>query len=163
MARVVRRWSGCGRVWVAVSSLYRILSGGEPGSLVDAGVYLRSVSETVAASVGSGDGISVEVHATDRELTTAQAAALGLITNEAMTNAYKHAFPGRASGRIVVSLREDRAALTLSLADDGCGMPETAREGLGTTLIESLAMDLGGDVSIRSGDGGTCVAVRFPG
>jgi two-component sensor histidine kinase len=147
---------------VAVSNLYRILGGSELGSMIHAGRYLQNVAEGVAASVGSDERITIEVRSEDCELTTGQAAALGLITNEAMTNAYKHAFTGRKKGTICVCLSEDRRALTLTVADDGCGMAADARDGLGTTLIESLAADLGGSVTVASDNGGTRTRVRFP-
>lgn len=147
---------------VAVSNLYRILGGAELGSTIDAASYLQNVADAVSASVGSDERISIEVQSARCQLTTGQAAALGLITNETMTNAYKHAFTGRTKGTILVSLSEDTRCLTLTVADDGRGMPADARDGLGTTLVESLAADLGGSVTVASADTGTRIGVRFP-
>lgn len=147
---------------VAVSNLYRILSAAGSGPLISADLYLRSVANAVAASVGFGDRFMIEVDAAPCELTTSQAASLGLIANEALTNAYKHAFTGRRDGRIRVGLSEAEGELQLTVSDDGTGMPENARSGLGTTLVEALAVDLSGEVSVESGDWGTSVRVRFP-
>ena len=146
---------------VAVSSLYRILSAAESGKVIRADVYLRSVADAVAASVGFGERFAVEVDAAPSELTTSQAASLGLITNEALTNAYKHAFVGREKGRIRVVLSEANDE-RLIVTDDGTGLRGEAGSGLGTTLIEALAADLSGGVMVESGDWGTSVRVRFP-
>jgi two-component sensor histidine kinase len=147
---------------VAVSNLYRILSAAGMGPTIRADHYLRGVAGAVSASVGSGDRIAVAVEAPPVELTTAQAAALGLITNEAMTNAYKHAFAGRSAGGIAVTLRDEPGRLVLTITDDGVGTTESARSGLGTTLMGALAIDLAGEVRTVSGSGGTTVRVDFP-
>jgi two-component sensor histidine kinase len=147
---------------VAVSNLYRILASADAGSAIRADVYLKSVADAVAASVGLGDRIEVQVDAAATNLTTSQAAPLGLITNEAMTNAYKHAFQGVRDGRIAVALVDGGDVLQLTVADNGTGMSERARSGLGSALIESLAVDLSGGVSVASGGWGTSVQVRFP-
>ncbi len=147
---------------VAVSNLCRILGSADSASRIRADAYLRSVAEAVSSAVGSSDRIVVELQAPACELTTSQAATLGLIANEAMTNSYKHAFVDRDAGRICVSLSENADDLTLIVADDGQGLSKTARDGLGTTLIESLAVDLAGDVCVLSDDGGTRVKVSFP-
>ena len=61
-----------------------------------------------------------------------------------------------------MSLSQDAHLLTLTVADDGRGMEHSTRDGLGTTLMESLAMDLAGDVRVVSDAEGTRVQVRFP-
>lgn len=146
---------------VAVSNLYRILHNAGPGPWIDAARYLRSVADAVAASVGSDDRVAIEVAAEAGPLSIAQAAPLGLITNEAMTNAYKHAFGGLQSGRIRIALTREPNVLCLSISDDGCGMPERVRGGVGTTLMASLVTDLNGELTTRSGASGTSVEVRF--
>jgi two-component sensor histidine kinase len=147
---------------VAVSNLYRILRAAESGAHIRADLYLRSVADAVAASVGLGERIAIAVDAAPCDLTTSQAASVGLITNEAMTNAFKHAFAGRRDGKVTVGLSEESDGLLLSVSDNGTGVSEKARSGLGTTLVEALAVDLSGSVSVASGDWGTSVRVRFP-
>lgn len=146
---------------VAVSNLYRILGTSESGDRIRADLYLTSVTDAVAASVGLGERIGIRVDAAPCELTTSQAASVGLIANEAMTNAYKHAFAGRRDGRITVALQQVGDRLLLSVSDNGTGMPERAQSGLGTTLIEALATDLSGRVSVASDESGTSLRVEF--
>ena len=92
------------------------------------------------------------------------AIALGLIVTEAVTNATKYAFPGKRSGKIGVSLlvREDR--VTLAIKDDGIGGTgegdPALSGGLGRSLMEGLAGQLSGALSVRH-EQGTEVVVEF--
>lgn len=74
-----------------------------------------------------------------------------------------HAFPGGRSGCIAVSFRHtSRSLLRMSIGDDGIGMPETPRSGsLGLTLMELLAEQIDGGVTVKS-DKGTTVTVSIP-
>jgi two-component sensor histidine kinase len=67
----------------------------------------------------------------------------------------------RGDGK-VVTLKEDANGLHLCVSDNGNGISEAACSGLGTTLIEALAVDLAGEVSVESCGKGTSVHVRFP-
>lgn len=71
---------------------------------------------------------------------------LALLANEAITNAYKHAFPQGSSGVIVADLRRapDDTVL-LQVADTGIGLqPQPASGGLGLKLIRNFATQLQG-------------------
>ena len=88
---------------------------------------------------------------------------LGLILNEAATNSAKHAFADKG-GRIVVRLQtgigfgEGR----LTIADNGHGFQKTSSNGSGLKLIESLARQIGGQVSTESSKDGTSTSLIFP-
>ncbi len=95
-----------------------------------------------------------------------RAVPLALMVNEAVTNAYKHAFPDGRRGEIAVSLEKvgynGTGALTLTVRDDGVGLPAKGRDGsLGLKLIQSFAQQLNGDLSL-TGEGGTTIALRVP-
>ena len=92
------------------------------------------------------------------------AVPLGLIVNELVSNAYKHAFPDGRRGSITVRIDEVGSQLTLAVADDGVGIPQerelaTARS-LGMVLVRSLSEQLGGTLDFQR-DGGTRCVVRF--
>jgi two-component sensor histidine kinase len=84
-------------------------------------------------------------------LTAAQAIPLAALVNEAITNAYKHAFPG-ISGEISVTLRLTAGgSLVLQVSDNGIGMPaQSGRAGLGRSLIRNFAAQLGGILTIAA-------------
>jgi two-component sensor histidine kinase len=90
-------------------------------------------------------------------------ACIGIVVNELVTNACKHAFPDR-SGRIKVSARRDGQQALIAVVDDGCGMPGSARarRGLGTRLVEAFVKRLGGHSEVRSSEEGTAHVITVP-
>jgi two-component sensor histidine kinase len=82
----------------------------------------------------------------------------GLIVNELVSNALKHAFPDGRSGRIRVELKPAGAGMfRLAVADDGVGLPEGADFGsaptLGLQIVGMLVEQLEGSIEVdrRSG------------
>ena len=72
------------------------------------------------------------------------------------------AFPGHRAGKITVGYASKGAGWTLSVSDDGVGMPAdqaSARPGLGTSIIEALAKQLDATVAVASVDRGTSVSI----
>jgi two-component sensor histidine kinase len=66
------------------------------------------------------------------------------------------------AGSIVVSYRSDDSNWTLSVRDNGAGMakgPTPAKTGLGTSIVEALAKQLGAKVTIASADPGTIISI----
>lgn len=129
--------------------------------------YLGGLCEQLAASFSGRTGrvnITSEIDAVMAPAATAT--VLGLIVNEAVTNALKHAFPGGREGRILVRLgAESPNLMQLRVEDDGVGnrqMTQGSRTtGLGLQLIRSLVGQLGGTLTCTA-DAGTCVGVSFP-
>lgn len=86
---------------------------------------------------------------------------MGLIVNEAVTNALKYAFNGRA-GEVAVKLKCTSDLCTLAIFDTGCGFSEPARPGsLGMALMRRLARQLDGQLTIDGTDG-TTVQLVWP-
>lgn len=87
-------------------------------------------------------------------LTVKQAVPCGLLLNELITNAYKHAFEGRAEGTITVCLSGENQKVTLVVKDDGVGLPKNfdikSSSSLGMTLISTLTQQLEGSLSFTS-------------
>jgi two-component sensor histidine kinase len=89
----------------------------------------------------------------------------GLIVNELITNALKHAFPGERLGHITVSLHQETPErLLLEVQDDGIGLPEDVRpseaKSLGLHLVSILTHQLQGELEIHRGEG-TLFRVHF--
>ena len=110
-----------------------------------------------------GPQVRLEVDADEAFLKPDQAIPLALIANEALTNALKYAFPNRSSGRINVTFSHtSRNILHMSIRDDGVGLPTERRTGsLGLTLVQSLAEQIGGEVTTGCERGAT-VTVSVP-
>lgn len=94
-----------------------------------------------------------------------QAVPCGLIINELVSNALKHAFRGREPGRVRVSLRrEPGGGLALAVGDDGVGLPASfdvrRTRSLGLKLVATLTRQVGGELRADS-SAGASFEVRF--
>jgi two-component system, sensor histidine kinase PdtaS len=122
---------------------------------VDINNFLESLVPSLMTSYGvQPDRIAVYVDALGVLLPINVAIPCGLVVNELISNALKHAFPRGQSGEITVLLRnEPGEQVILSVSDNGVGIPddldiaETAT--LGLQLVRLLADQLGADVTIQ--------------
>jgi predicted ATPase/two-component sensor histidine kinase len=105
------------------------------------------------------------VEGDDVQLDLDRAISCGLITNELVSNAMKHAFPYRRAGRVVVAmrLRED-GRLSLSVSDDGVGLPPDLdvadAPSLGLQLVHDLSLQLDARLHVCR-EGGTTFTITF--
>jgi len=124
--------------------------------------YFAQLCESLGASM-IHDAKQLSITATvDESVVKADASvSLGLIVTELVINALKHAFPGHRHGTITVDYRSKGSKWSLSVSDDGVGMPSggTAKPGLGTGIVEALAKQLGGDIKIVDAASGTAVSI----
>lgn len=133
---------------------------------IDFGTYAEElVSSIVKSSIEGSDVIKYHVDCQKELFDLEVAIPLGLILNEAVTNAVKYAFNDRDSGNIWIRLRRDiNGPYHLVIQDDGPGIPEEfvegKRESLGIELINILSEQLGGTATI-SNEAGTKVNVDF--
>src|SRR6478752_9294031 len=107
--------------------------------------------------------VSLDVTADDSKVSADVSVSLGLIVTELVINALKHAFPGDRSGKILVDYHSLGQDWELSVRDDGVGTAETmarAKPGLGTSIVEALASQLGASVDTGSANPGMIVSIR---
>jgi len=109
--------------------------------------------------------IALKVEAEGISLAIDRAIPCGLIINELVSNALKHAFPGNMKGEIKVSFhREKDGSITLRVEDNGIGLPPgldiTKTGTLGMQLVNMLTKQLRGQIEI-SGDHGTSWEITF--
>ena len=118
------------------------------GLLADLCGMLEEVNDTHAGDV------ELAVAAEPASVAPDRAIPLALLVTEAVSNAFKHAFPDGASGRIEVRLEHDERGMRLTVADDGVGLGSPRRpEGMGVTLMRMLAKQVGGALSVIEGKG----------
>jgi PAS domain S-box-containing protein len=133
---------------------------------LDFSAYTRSLAQSLVQSYGvDASRIELLIEMADLRLDVGTAIPCGLILNELMSNAFKHAFPDGRSGRIEVRLHRDGTRCRLDVRDDGVGLPldgTAYRPGsLGLRLIERLVAQLQGALE-RSGPPGTRYVITFP-
>jgi two-component sensor histidine kinase len=106
------------------------------------------------------------VHVADCTVPISIAVPFGLVVNELISNAFKHAFINRAEGKIEVSLSaSEKGAVCLTVSDDGVGLPEgfdfNTTKTLGLHLVKILVEDqLLGRLEIIS-EKGTTFTIAF--
>jgi two-component system, sensor histidine kinase PdtaS len=93
-----------------------------------------------------------------------QAMSLGLIVNELVTNAIKHAFPHGRSGRIRVAFEVLKDELRLCVEDDGVGFRTPVRKGtgMGQNLVSGLTGQLAGHLQVVSTSSGSSFRLSIP-
>jgi two-component sensor histidine kinase len=133
---------------------------------VDFAVYIRDLATFLVRSYRAQLGpISLNTEAEGVFLGIDTAIPCGLITNELISNALKHAFPNGKEGEIWVKIgtHGDRQ-FTLIVGDNGVGFPPDVdfrdTESLGMQLVNTLVDQLEGTVELRR-DGGTEFTIRF--
>ncbi|MEO6395977.1 MAG: sensor histidine kinase [Devosia sp.] len=131
-------------------------------------VALRSYFTDLCRSIGDSiihdsEQISIRVAVDDSVADGDTSVSLGLIVTDLMINALKHAFPGQRKGRIVVNYHAMDREWTLSVSDNGVGMPkdvENHKPGLGTGIIEALAKQLDARIDVTDSAPGTLVSLN---
>jgi two-component system, sensor histidine kinase PdtaS len=123
---------------------------------VDIKQYLQLLCDDLSGLLfqDEADGATIMVEGTEAEIPTALGIPLGLIVNELITNAAKH-----AKGRIVVRFEETAPAdYSLSVLDEGPGLPAgfdpAHSKGLGMKITQSLVRQIDGALHILPGEGG---------
>jgi two-component sensor histidine kinase len=112
--------------------------------------------------IGEDRSTMLKVIADEGRLDSAQAVSIGLIVTELVINALKHAFPRGAGGHILVGYKAIGDGWTLSVSDDGVGIPKgtvPAKAGLGTSIVEALAKQLGASVDLADTQPGTKASI----
>jgi PAS domain S-box-containing protein len=125
----------------ALSLLYDELLGkdmnGEGRQDIAAGAYLSRIA-SVVSNIQPKGAIRLNVECEDIRLPLDQAARLGLLLSEFITNAFEHAFAGRNSGFVEVRFfRTSDGGARLSVEDDGNGLPEGSNWPFGAASIET--------------------------
>lgn len=137
----------------AMSHLHELLYYQKNISNVNATDYIRRLTDEIQESYNKEISIHLDI---TTELKLEQAVYCGLILNELITNAFKHAFVSK-NGSVYIKLAKDKTLNTLSVSDDGIGFDEDkSSSSLGLILVNSLAKSkLNGRVDIVSKHGVT--------
>jgi two-component sensor histidine kinase len=127
---------------------------------VDLGEYIRSLtSYLMRAHRGSTGRVSLKLDVADVSLGVDSAIPCGLIINELVSNALKHAFPEGSESEIYVGLHVEQPRLILEVRDNGVGLPSDIDvhdpRSLGLQLVNTLVQQLEGTLQADSRQGTT--------
>jgi PAS domain S-box-containing protein len=129
--------------------------------------YVRTLVNNIVLSYSyTSEKISLALDMSDIDLSLDLSIPAGLIINELITNAMKHAFPGEKHGIITLKLRNNNGKVTLHLIDNGVGFAPGVdfrnSHSLGLQLVNTLAEQIEAEVDFKSQkDCGTEVFLSF--
>jgi two-component sensor histidine kinase len=148
---------------VSVAEVQRHLMSAGGGQVALAPDLTRLCESLGASMIQDPTRLQLMVLVDDSTTEADASVSLGLIVTELVINALKHAFPHHKRGKITVNYQRNGADWTLSVVDNGVGMPpvdsEAAKPGLGTSIVEALAKQLNATVFVADTSPGTAVSI----
>ncbi len=137
----------------AIRSIHRLLIENDEHLMIQMKTYLMNIVETACTAFGCDD-VELNLAIEEIELNSKQAATLGLIVNELVTNAGKYAFrESMEDDKLRVEFRQEQNELRLTVENSGPPLPDALdpahSEGLGMRLIWALTGELGGTLELR--------------
>lgn len=148
----------------ALAILYDLLAGEDSDDGIDLGVYLSQVASSVMQA-HAVEGIRLSLKVDTWPVSINVAMPTGLVVNELMTNALKHAFVGRDGGTIEVSSLVTETGCRVVISDDGVGLPEGEtwpQSGkLSAVIAQSLRQNAKAQLEVHSANEGLRVSIFF--
>jgi two-component sensor histidine kinase len=147
---------------MSIAALQRQLSTSSGGH-VELRTYLIQLCQSLGASmIADPERLSIAVEVDDSAVEADVSVSLGLIVTELVINALKHAFPPEQTGKIVIAYGSSGSDWTLSVTDNGIGMPvgsDAPKAGLGSGIVEALAKNLNGEIRLSDAGPGAAVTI----
>ncbi len=149
----------------SIQIIYDLLSSFGQGDEIDLGIYLSQIASSVMQS-HAVEGIRLDLKVDAYPVSVNVALPTGMVANELLTNALKHAFVGRDGGTITLHSLSNRNGCRVVIADDGIGLPDGVewpkRGKLGELIVHSLRQNAKADLAVESESGkGTRVTITF--
>ncbi|MBA4417371.1 MAG: hypothetical protein C0392_05620 [Syntrophus sp. (in: bacteria)] len=123
--------------------------------------YLTSLIDEIVGNFVNRGSVTIETHIDNSILDAKILSYVGMILNELLTNAIKHAFIGKDNGVIAISFSLEDNHATLIIQDNGIGIPETIdieiSGGFGMQLVGMLTKQLEGIARIERHNGSTFI------
>jgi two-component sensor histidine kinase len=116
--------------------------------------------------IADPDRLSIQVAVDNSSVGPDVSVSLGLIVTELVINALKHAFPEQMMGTIRVDYRSSGDDWTLSVTDNGIGMPtgsQAPKAGLGSGIVDALARNLASEIDVTDAGPGTAITISHRG
>jgi len=152
----------------AMALIHENLYTSEDLSYIDIASYIHSLTRQLITTYSTASSrVGMNIAITDIFLTITTAIPCGLIINELVTNALKHAFPHQQKGTITVSMTPStKDSLILTVSDTGIGFPKEIdfrnTTTLGMQLVTSLVEQLDGTITLDRRKG-TTFTITFRG
>ncbi len=124
--------------------------------------YIKRLSSSLLSSFSGQSDIKLETEIEDAHFDIETAIPLGLIINELVINAFKHAFVGRNQGKIKIQLFENEGLHHLVVSDNGVGIANNTENSasIGLKIVKLLVSQINGVMDIKK-DLGTHFIIQF--
>lgn len=146
----------------SIALVHQILYQSKDFLHIDVNNFLRKLAQSTLETYNSKN-VLIDFDIEEIPLEINMAIPCGLIVNELITNALKHAFIKKA-GKIILSLKLKDNKIELTVKDDGIGIPDNfilEEKSLGLKLVKSLTNQLEGNLCYVKGNG-TTFKITFP-
>jgi len=149
-----------------MASIHTQLYQSQDMTWVNFGTFIRDLVGNLRQSYVRGDApVEINVDADEMYLGIDQSIPCGLILNELIANALKHAFPEGTRGLINVSMKRDGEQIILKVGDNGIGLPQSidisSTQAMGLQLVNILVRQINGKIEVQVDDG-TTFSITFP-
>jgi two-component sensor histidine kinase len=121
---------------------------------IDFKVYISRIVKEIEFSYKTNPNVTIKSSIEPIYFNLQKAVPLGLIINELLTNAFKHAFNDQLNGIIHIELIQNGKYI-LRISDNGSGLKNETSNSMGLTLIDALVNQLDGKYTINSKEGTT--------
>lgn len=138
---------------MVISRVHERLYRSELQNVVNAKDFVDELCRDLQMSFVEGRTIALRVRAQPVVIELDKAVPFGLIVNELMTNALKHAFPDERPGTIAVDFARDGDVYVLQVSDDGIGDPALGRSDARPRLVEIMVRQMGGRIEVSREEG----------
>ena len=154
----------------ALGLVHQLLMQSPRPSEIDIAPFLEELGRNIAKSHGlARREIALEVDTQSEQVHLDAAISIGLLINELVVNAIKHAFAERERGQISIQYRtspDDGQEREIAVSDDGCGANDleallVREDSGGMRIIRSLVAQLQGNMTVDLNNG-THIRIRFP-
>jgi PAS domain S-box-containing protein len=150
---------------LAISSIHELLYRAESFANISLSDYARQIVPGLVQFYGLEKRVQAEIVGEGATLELERAVPYGMLLNELVSNACKHAFLTSQTGTLLVEIKPEGDDIQMTVADTGPGFPEgfdyRKTTSLGLRLVHGLVRQLGGSIKIQSGPS-TTITVRFP-
>ncbi len=144
----------------SLSDLYDLLFRFQEVKDTQLNTYIEQITRSLFNTYRyAPEQISVKLDLDETRIDVKRAMPIGLIVNELVTNAIKYAYPPPGKGEIRITLKNLPDRISLSVSDDGAGLPANfdpdTTDSMGLRLVRMLASQISGAFEYESGSGST--------
>jgi two-component system, sensor histidine kinase PdtaS len=156
----------CSRISVIAGMHQRLYVTSEYDS-VDLAVYLKDLAAETIATLDNEERIDFQFNCPQPAiLTLDEAVPLAMVISELLTNAMKYAFPKNKPGSVAISIVSDSREISVSITDNGCGIPDdfdiVTSKGLGMRIVTALTKQINGTLELVPQEAGTMFLIKLP-